>query len=72
MSPNALYPLLGSDILHKLGATIHLTGDKLETAVPLDKGHRMIMLMTEDKPSRTEQVNLPGVNPEVWAQGWVG
>ena len=26
----------------------------------------MIMLMSE-----TEQVNLPRVNPKVWAQGWV-
>ena len=32
-----LIPLLGMDMLHKLGATIHLLGDKLETGVPLDK-----------------------------------
>ena len=28
--------------------------------------------MAEDKPPWTEQVDLPGRNPEVWAQGWVG
>ena len=34
---------------------------------PLRQRAKMIMLMTEDKSPRTEQVNLPGVNPEVWA-----
>lgn len=37
-------PLLGREILHKLGATIHLMEDKLETVVPLNKGYKMIML----------------------------
>ena len=69
MSPNALYCCY---ILHKLGVTIHLIGDKLEIGGPLDKGHKMIMLMAEDKPPWTEQVYLLGVNPEVWAQGQVG
>ena len=32
--------LLGRDILHKVEATIHLIGDKLETGVPLDKDTR--------------------------------
>ena len=67
--PECPVPLLGRDIL---GATIHLMGDKLETGVPLDKGHKMIMLMAENKPPQTEQVDLPGINAEVWAQGWVG
>lgn len=40
---------------------------KLEIGIPLDRGHKMIMLMSE-----TEQVDLPRVNPKVWAQGWVG
>lgn len=31
-------------------ATILLKGDKLELGVPLDKGHKMIILMAEDKP----------------------
>lgn len=43
-------PLLGRAILHKLRATTLLTGDKLETDIPLDKGHKMMMLMAEDKP----------------------
>ena len=30
------------------------------------------MLITEDKAPHTEQVHLPGVNPELWAQGQVG
>lgn len=47
-------------------------GDKAETGVPLDKGHKMSMLMEEFKPPWTEQVDLPEVNPEVWAQRWVG
>lgn len=38
-------------------------GNKLEIGVPLDKGHKMIMLiMADDKPSQTEQVNLLGIN----------
>ena len=37
-------PLLGREILHKLGTTIHLIEDKLEIVVPLDKGYKMIML----------------------------
>ena len=68
--PECPIPLLGRDILHKFGATTHPTGEKLETGVPLDKGHMMIMLMAEDKPLWTEQVDLPGLNPMVWAQGW--
>ena len=35
-------PLLGRQILHKLGTTIHLIKDKLEIVVPLDKGYKMI------------------------------
>ena len=46
--------------------------DKLEIAVPLDKGHEMIMLMAEDKSPQPEQVNFYGVNPELWAQGQAG
>ena len=69
--PECPIPQLGRDLLHKLGATTHLMGDKLESGVPLDKGHKMIMLMAEDTPPRTEQVDLSRVNPEVWAQGWV-
>lgn len=46
-------------------------GEELETGVPLDKGHVIIMLMAEDKPLWTEQVDLPGLNPMVWAQGRV-
>ena len=49
--------------LNKLGATIHLIGNKLEIGVPLDKGHKMIMLiMADDNPSQTEQVNLLEIN----------
>ena len=47
-------------------------GDKPETGVPLDKEADMIVLITEDEPPHTEQVHLPGVSPEVWAQGQVG
>ena len=47
-------------------------GDKLETVVSLDKGLEMIMLMTDDKLPQTEQVHLPGVNPEIWALAQVG
>ena len=38
--PECPVPLLGRDILHKLGATIYLMGDKLEIGVPLDKEQR--------------------------------
>ena len=34
--------LLGIAVLHKLRAIIHLMRDKLETGVPLDKGHQMM------------------------------
>ena len=34
--PECPIPLIGRDILHKLRATIHLMGDKLETGVPSD------------------------------------
>ena len=38
-------------------------GNKLEIGIPLDKGHKMIMLiMADDKPSQAEQVNLLGIN----------
>ena len=38
-------------------------GNKLEIGVHLDKGHKIIMLiMTDDKLSQTEQVNLLEVN----------
>lgn len=47
-------------------------GHKAETGVPLDKGCKMTVLMEEFKPPWTEQIDLPGVNPEVWAQRWVG
>ena len=42
-------------------------GDRLKTVVPLDREHKIIMLMAEDKPPRTEQVDLPGVNLKVGA-----
>ena len=45
-------------------------GHKAETGVPLDKGCKMTVLMEEFKPPWTEQIDLPGVNPEVWAQRW--
>ena len=44
------YTSAGKDILNKLAATIHLMGDKPEIGIPLDRGHKMIMLMVEDKP----------------------
>lgn len=53
-------------ILYKLEVNIHLLGDKLKIGVPLDMGHKMIMLMAKDKPLRTKQVDLTGVNPKVW------
>lgn len=34
--------LLGRAILHTLRAIVHLMRDKLETGVPLDKGHQMM------------------------------
>ena len=54
------------NILYTLEANIHLLGDKLKIGVPLDMWHKMIMLMAEDKPPRTKQVDLTGVNPKVW------
>lgn len=41
-------------------------GDKLKIGVLLDVGHKMIMLVAEDKAPRTKQVDLTGVNPKVW------
>lgn len=67
-----LIPLLRRDILPKSGATVPLMGGKLETGISLVKGHKMIMLTAKDQPPRTEQIDLSGVSPGVWAQGWVG
>lgn len=36
-----------------------LPATKLEIGVPLNKGHKMTILMAEDKPSQTEKVNVP-------------
>ena len=47
-------------------------GNKSEISVPLDKGHKMIMLMGEDKPPWTEYVDLCKINPNIWAKGQVG
>ena len=52
------------------GGSLHLMLDKLEISVPLDKGHRMIMLMAQDKLPQIEQVDHPGAT--VWAQGLAG
>lgn len=38
--------------------------DKLETGIPLDKGHKTNIFMAED--------NFPRVDPKVWAQGLQG
>ena len=35
-------PLLGRDVLHKLGGLLSTTGDKLESGVPIDKGHKIM------------------------------
>ena len=56
-----LYTLLGREILYRLGATIHLKGDKLESRVPLEKGCMITVLMAENIPPRTEQVDLSRV-----------
>lgn len=50
--PECPIPLLGRDILHKSGATIHLTEDKPGNSVLLDKGHKMIRLIVEDRASQ--------------------
>ena len=52
--PECLIPLLGRGVLHKFGVTIHILGDKLQTSIPLNKGHKMIILMTKDKLPQTE------------------
>ena len=57
------------NILYKLEANIHLLGDKLKIDVPLDMWHKMITLMAKDKPPRTKQVDLKGVNPKVLVLG---
>ena len=49
-----------------------LFGSNLVTGVLLGQGHKMIMLMAEDRALQIEQVDHSGVNPEVWAQGKVG
>ena len=68
--PEYPVPLLGrdiADISHKLGAAVPLMGGKLEGGVPIDKGHKRMMLMAGDKPPRTEQVDLPGAIPiTIW------
>ena len=56
--------------MHKLGTTPtqwETTGDWHS----LRRGHMMTRLMAEDRPLWTGQVDLHGVNPEVWAQGQV-
>ena len=40
-------------------------GDKLGTGIPLDKGHKMTVLMAENIAPQIEQVDLPRVNPKV-------
>lgn len=70
-APKCPIPLSGKDILHKFGATIHPVGEKLETGIPLHRGHKKIMLMAENKPPHIEQVDLPAVNYNICAQGQV-
>ena len=53
-----LYTLIGREILYRLGATIHLKADKLESGIPLEKGHKITVLMAENIPPWTEQVDL--------------
>lgn len=66
--PECLRLLRGRAIVHQLGATLHPMDDKLETSIPLDEGHKKIMLMADDKPPWTEKVQLPRVNPKLCAQ----
>lgn len=40
--------------------------------VLLDQGHKVMILMAEDKALQAEQVDRSGVNPEVWTQGKLG
>lgn len=56
-----LYTLLGREILHRLGATIHLKGDKVESGVPLEKGSKITVLMAENVLPQREQVDLSRV-----------
>ena len=56
-----LYTLIGREILYRLGATIHLKTDKLESGIPLEKGHKITVLMAENIPPWTEQVDLSRV-----------
>ena len=55
--PKCPISLIGRDTLHKLGVTIHLMGDKLEIGIPLDRWHKMVMLMAEDKLPWTDLNN---------------
>lgn len=48
--PECPISLLERDIFMNWELLIHLMGDKLEIGVPLDKGQKMRMFMTEDRP----------------------
>lgn len=48
--PECPISLLERDVFMNRELLIHLMGDKLETVVPLDKGQKMRMFMTEDRP----------------------
>ena len=56
--------LLGRAILHTLRATVHLMGDRLETGVPLDKGHQIMF-------NGWGQTSADRMSQPPWSQKWI-
>ena len=56
--PECPISLLERDTFINWELLIHLMGGKLEIGVPLDKGRRMRMLMTEDRAPQAKQADL--------------
>ena len=70
-SLNALYPSW-EETSYTNWVLLSTAGDKLESGVPTDKGHRIMTLMAEDEPPQTKQVHLPEAKLKVGDQGRMG
>lgn len=70
-SLNALYPSW-EETSYTNWMLLSTVGDKLQSGVPGDKGHKIMTLMAEDEPPQTEQVHRPEVKLKVGDQGQMG
>lgn len=69
-SLNALYPSW-EETSYTNWVLLSTAEDKLESGVPIDKGHKIMTLMAEDEPPQTKRVHLPEVMLKVGTRdGW--